>query len=175
MANGAPRPRRLTLIGHPAKKKLPGRGCRRDSPYPHSVPFHLAPAPWAASLKTPVRGGCSCFPLPRAATWSPDGRPRGASEGRGPSQGQLPPEWRHHLGASWCLCDAAAHCPCVPLTNLFSCSPVQVDTLRHVISQTGGYSDGLAAGQMYSPQGISVRDRPFPRSRPGVAKPQGPQ
>ncbi|KAG8132949.1 hypothetical protein E2320_010763 [Naja naja] len=33
----------------------------------------------------------------------------------------------------------------------------QVDTLRHVISQTGGYSDGLTASQMYSPQGISVR------------------
>lgn len=33
----------------------------------------------------------------------------------------------------------------------------QVDTLRHVISQTGGYSDGLAANQMYSPQGINVR------------------
>nr|XP_010952161.2 pre-B-cell leukemia transcription factor 1 [Camelus bactrianus] len=32
----------------------------------------------------------------------------------------------------------------------------QVDTLRHVISQTGGYSDGLAASQMYSPQGISA-------------------
>ncbi|TRZ26905.1 hypothetical protein HGM15179_000249 [Zosterops borbonicus] len=32
----------------------------------------------------------------------------------------------------------------------------QVDTLRHVISQTGGYSDGLAASQMYSPQGISL-------------------
>uniref|UniRef100_A0A8C4WFN6 Pre-B-cell leukemia transcription factor 1 n=1 Tax=Gopherus evgoodei TaxID=1825980 RepID=A0A8C4WFN6_9SAUR len=31
----------------------------------------------------------------------------------------------------------------------------QVDTLRHVISQTGGYNDGLAASQMYSPQGIS--------------------
>ncbi|XP_025940471.1 pre-B-cell leukemia transcription factor 1 isoform X2 [Apteryx rowi] len=35
----------------------------------------------------------------------------------------------------------------------------QVDTLRHVISQTGGYSDGLAASQMYSPQGISVRKK----------------
>ncbi|KYO24363.1 pre-B-cell leukemia transcription factor 2 isoform B [Alligator mississippiensis] len=35
--------------------------------------------------------------------------------------------------------------------------PIQlVDTLRHVISQTGGYSDGLAASQMYSPQGISA-------------------
>ncbi|XP_077055978.1 pre-B-cell leukemia transcription factor 1b isoform X1 [Siphateles boraxobius] len=32
----------------------------------------------------------------------------------------------------------------------------QVDTLRHVISQTGGYSDGLAANQMYSPQGINA-------------------
>uniref|UniRef100_A0A674IPR9 Pre-B-cell leukemia transcription factor 1 n=1 Tax=Terrapene triunguis TaxID=2587831 RepID=A0A674IPR9_9SAUR len=32
----------------------------------------------------------------------------------------------------------------------------QVDTLRHVISQTGGYNDGLAASQMYSPQGISA-------------------
>lgn len=39
---------------------------------------------------------------------------------------------------------------CVPL-------PFQVDTLRHVISQTGGYSDSLAASQMYSPQGINVR------------------
>lgn len=35
-----------------------------------------------------------------------------------------------------------------------------MDTLRHVISQTGGYSDGLAAGQMYSPQGISVSHGP---------------
>ncbi|KAF4799813.1 hypothetical protein TURU_050743 [Turdus rufiventris] len=35
----------------------------------------------------------------------------------------------------------------------------QVDTLRHVISQTGGYSDGLAASQMYSPQGISHPER----------------
>uniref|UniRef100_A0A674MPV0 Pre-B-cell leukemia homeobox 1a n=1 Tax=Takifugu rubripes TaxID=31033 RepID=A0A674MPV0_TAKRU len=35
-----------------------------------------------------------------------------------------------------------------------------VDTLRHVISQTGGYSDGLAASQMYSPQGINVRPPP---------------
>lgn len=42
-----------------------------------------------------------------------------------------------------------------------------MDTLRHVISQTGGYSDGLAASQMYSPQGISVsRTPPPPRSVP---------
>nr|XP_033815998.1 pre-B-cell leukemia transcription factor 1 isoform X3 [Geotrypetes seraphini] len=32
----------------------------------------------------------------------------------------------------------------------------QVDTLRHVISQTGGYSDGLTVSQMYSPQAISA-------------------
>ncbi|XP_026885944.1 pre-B-cell leukemia transcription factor 1b isoform X2 [Electrophorus electricus] len=32
----------------------------------------------------------------------------------------------------------------------------QVDTLRHVISQTGGYSDALTASQMYSPQAIST-------------------
>ncbi|KAI2667437.1 Pre-B-cell leukemia transcription factor 1 [Labeo rohita] len=31
----------------------------------------------------------------------------------------------------------------------------QVDTLRHVISQTGGYSESLAASQIYSPQGIN--------------------
>uniref|UniRef100_A0A8C0S167 Pre-B-cell leukemia transcription factor 1 n=1 Tax=Canis lupus familiaris TaxID=9615 RepID=A0A8C0S167_CANLF len=37
----------------------------------------------------------------------------------------------------------------------------QVDTLRHVISQTGGYSDGLAASQMYSPQGISEIARTY--------------
>lgn len=45
------------------------------------------------------------------------------------------------------------------LTRPFVCvSPLfQVDTLRHVISQTGGYSDSLAASQMYSPQGINVR------------------
>lgn len=45
------------------------------------------------------------------------------------------------------------------LTRSFVCVSLlfQVDTLRHVISQTGGYSDSLAASQMYSPQGINVR------------------
>lgn len=45
------------------------------------------------------------------------------------------------------------------LTKVFCLCPLlfQVDTLRHVISQTGGYSDSLAASQMYSPQGINVR------------------
>ncbi|XP_060934155.1 pre-B-cell leukemia transcription factor 1-like isoform X1 [Limanda limanda] len=44
----------------------------------------------------------------------------------------------------------------------------QVDTLRHVISQTGGYSEGLTANQMYSPQGINAnggwQDAPTPSS-----------
>ncbi|XP_076837546.1 pre-B-cell leukemia homeobox 1a isoform X2 [Brachyhypopomus gauderio] len=44
----------------------------------------------------------------------------------------------------------------------------QVDTLRHVISQAGGYSDGLAGSQIYSPQGISAnggwQDAPTPSS-----------
>ncbi|XP_041862960.1 pre-B-cell leukemia transcription factor 1-like isoform X2 [Melanotaenia boesemani] len=44
----------------------------------------------------------------------------------------------------------------------------QVDTLRHVISQTGGYSEGLTANQMYSPQSISAnggwQDAPTPSS-----------
>lgn len=45
------------------------------------------------------------------------------------------------------------------LTRPFVCVSLlfQVDTLRHVISQTGGYSNSLAASQMYSPQGINVR------------------
>lgn len=49
--------------------------------------------------------------------------------------------------------------PSFCLTVSFVCVPLpfQVDTLRHVISQTGGYSDSLAASQMYSPQGINVR------------------
>lgn len=45
---------------------------------------------------------------------------------------------------------------CVFGVTLLRCV-FQVDTLRHVISQTGGYSDGLTASQMYSPQGINVR------------------
>ncbi|XP_067310124.1 pre-B-cell leukemia homeobox 1a isoform X1 [Pseudorasbora parva] len=44
----------------------------------------------------------------------------------------------------------------------------QVDTLRHVISQTGGYSESLAASQIYSPQGINAnggwQDAPTPSS-----------
>lgn len=51
-------------------------------------------------------------------------------------------------------------CVCSDLVMLFIVR-FQVDTLRHVISQTGGYSDGLTANQMYSPQGISVRKQKF--------------
>ncbi|XP_041064292.1 pre-B-cell leukemia transcription factor 1-like isoform X5 [Carcharodon carcharias] len=32
----------------------------------------------------------------------------------------------------------------------------QVDSLRHVINQTGGYSDGLGAGRIYSPQALNT-------------------
>ncbi|OXB61215.1 hypothetical protein ASZ78_007201 [Callipepla squamata] len=47
----------------------------------------------------------------------------------------------------------------------------QVDTLRHVISQTGGYSDGLAASQMYSPQGISGRENMASAANHGAPRP----
>lgn len=32
----------------------------------------------------------------------------------------------------------------------------QVDTLRHVINQTGGYSDGLGGNSLYSPHNLNV-------------------
>ncbi|KAK1790698.1 hypothetical protein P4O66_014560, partial [Electrophorus voltai] len=44
-------------------------------------------------------------------------------------------------------------------THTLPFSDLQVDTLRHVISQAGGYSDGLPGSQIYSPQGISVSPR----------------
>ncbi|XP_023810226.1 pre-B-cell leukemia transcription factor 1 isoform X2 [Oryzias latipes] len=44
----------------------------------------------------------------------------------------------------------------------------QVDTLRHVISQTGAFSEGVVASHMYSPQGINAnggwQDAPTPSS-----------
>ncbi|XP_024134896.1 pre-B-cell leukemia transcription factor 1 isoform X1 [Oryzias melastigma] len=44
----------------------------------------------------------------------------------------------------------------------------QVDTLRHVISQTGAFSEGVVANHMYSPQGINAnggwQDAPTPSS-----------
>ncbi|XP_043542773.1 pre-B-cell leukemia transcription factor 1-like, partial [Chiloscyllium plagiosum] len=33
---------------------------------------------------------------------------------------------------------------------------LQVDSLRHVINQTGGYGDGLGAGRIYSPQALNT-------------------
>lgn len=53
-----------------------------------------------------------------------------------------------------------------PTRHLHQIQPV--DTLRHVISQTGGYSESLAASQIYSPQGINAnggwQDAPTPSS-----------
>ncbi|MBN3323835.1 PBX3 factor, partial [Atractosteus spatula] len=65
----------------------------------------------------------------------------------------------------------------------------QVDTLRHVISQTAGYSDGLGGNSLYSPHGLNggvpsaVRSAapagqslPFPaRSPPAVLRAKGEQ
>lgn len=34
--------------------------------------------------------------------------------------------------------------------------PIQVDSLRHVIHQTGGYSDDMTGSQMYTPRRIDV-------------------
>lgn len=31
-----------------------------------------------------------------------------------------------------------------------------MDTLRHVINQTGGYSDGLGGNSLYSPHNLNV-------------------
>lgn len=50
----------------------------------------------------------------------------------------------------------------------------QVDTLRHVISQTGAFSEGVVANHMYSPQGINVSPRLIsPSSPPIISEPQG--
>lgn len=32
----------------------------------------------------------------------------------------------------------------------------KVDTLRHVINQTGGYNDGLGGNSLYSPHNLNV-------------------
>lgn len=50
---------------------------------------------------------------------------------------------------------------CVPETQNvdkldFLLCPLQVDTLRHVISQTAGYNDALGGNPMYSPHGLNV-------------------
>lgn len=61
---------------------------------------------------------------------------------------------------------------CLTATFVCASSVFQVDTLRHVISQTGGYSDTLAASQMYSPQGINVRPvNNLPRPPPHFLSP----
>jgi len=50
---------------------------------------------------------------------------------------------------------------CVPETQNvdkldFLLCALQVDTLRHVISQTAGYNDALGGNPMYSPHGLNV-------------------
>lgn len=35
----------------------------------------------------------------------------------------------------------------------------KVDTLRHVINQTGGYNDGLGGNSLYSPHNLNVSTR----------------
>lgn len=43
----------------------------------------------------------------------------------------------------------------------FLLCPLQVDTLRHVISQTAGYNDALGRNSMYSPHGLNVSNGSF--------------
>lgn len=43
----------------------------------------------------------------------------------------------------------------------FLLCPLQVDTLRHVISQTAGYNDALGGNSMYSPHGLNVSNGSF--------------
>lgn len=38
----------------------------------------------------------------------------------------------------------------------FVSSYFKVDTLRHVINQTGGYNDGLGGNSLYSPHNLNV-------------------
>lgn len=45
----------------------------------------------------------------------------------------------------------------------FLLCPLQVDTLRHVISQTAGYNDALGGNSMYSPHGLNVSKGLFSR------------
>lgn len=47
-------------------------------------------------------------------------------------------------------CETSSWPACTP------CLSLQVDTLRHVISQTAGYNDALGGNTMYSPHGLNV-------------------
>lgn len=47
-------------------------------------------------------------------------------------------------------CETTSWPACTP------CLSPQVDTLRHVISQTAGYNDALGGNTMYSPHGLNV-------------------
>src|SRR4029434_10202566 len=60
---------------------------------------------------------------------------------------------------SACVLVRVCVCVCVCQTqgiDSLALSPLQVDTLRHVISQTAGYSDGLGGNAMYNPHGLNV-------------------
>lgn len=69
--------------------------------------------------------------------------------------------FKHH-----CLCLLSPYITvlmfaCVSLTQNvdkldFLLCPLQVDTLRHVISQTAGYNDALGGNPMYSPHCLNV-------------------
>ncbi|XP_072295141.1 pre-B-cell leukemia transcription factor 1-like isoform X3 [Eucyclogobius newberryi] len=71
-------------------------------------------------------------------------------------------------GASFNMSNSGDLFMTVQSLNGDSYQGAQVDTLRHVISQTGGYSEALSASQMYSPQGINAnggwQDAPTPSS-----------
>lgn len=51
-------------------------------------------------------------------------------------------------------CQACSETPSWPARP--PCLSHQVDTLRHVISQTAGYNDALRGNTMYSPHGLNV-------------------
>lgn len=65
--------------------------------------------------------------------------------------------------------------PDAQLTALSAfCLSCQVDTLRHVISQTAGYNDALVGNTMYSPHGLNVsmkgREEKTGMSQVGLAR-----
>lgn len=59
----------------------------------------------------------------------------------------------------------------VDVSNDSGCAcPFQVDTLRHVINQTGGYSDGLGGNSLYSPHHLNVSSAGTGSNRHGVSE-----
>lgn len=68
--------------------------------------------------------------------------------------------WFHtsqYLLLRWaCLQLVSARCETPSWPACPPCLSYQVDTLRHVISQTAGYNDALGGNTMYSPHGLNV-------------------